>query len=132
MPFVLDSSVSMAWVFADEGNDYTESVRNRLGQDSAVVASIWPVEMANAVVSGERRGRIADPLVDLIGRYAIEVESHSLAQTWGPVMTLARAQHLTAYDAWYLEIALRRGLELATQDGDLRAAAVRIGVRLLP
>jgi predicted nucleic acid-binding protein len=38
-------------------------------------------------------------------------------------MPLVRRYRLTAYDAAYLELALRRGLALATFDTDLIAAA---------
>jgi predicted nucleic acid-binding protein len=44
------------------------------------------------------------------------------------VLSLARAHRLSAYDAAYLELALRRGLPLATLDDKLRAAASALGV----
>jgi predicted nucleic acid-binding protein len=44
------------------------------------------------------------------------------------VLSLARAHRLSAYDATYLELALRRGLPLATLDGKLKAAASAVGV----
>jgi predicted nucleic acid-binding protein len=44
------------------------------------------------------------------------------------VLSLARAYRLSAYDAAYLELALRRGLPLATLDDKLRAAASAAGV----
>jgi predicted nucleic acid-binding protein len=45
---------------------------------------------------------------------------------------VARAQNLTTYDAAYLELAMRRGLPLATRDRPLKAAAKRVGVKILP
>ena len=42
-----------------------------------------------------------------------------------------RAHRLTAYDATYLELALRCGLPLATRDKALRQAAAAVGVTLL-
>ena len=47
------------------------------------------------------------------------------------MLGLARAQHLSAYDAAYLELALRRDLPLATLDDKLKAAASAVGVRAL-
>jgi predicted nucleic acid-binding protein len=44
---------------------------------------------------------------------------------------LARTHHLSAYDAAYLELAIREGLPLATLDDDLRRAAARAGVVLV-
>jgi predicted nucleic acid-binding protein len=46
------------------------------------------------------------------------------------VLDLARAERLTAHDAAYLELAMRLGLPLASKDGDLCAAAERVGVEV--
>jgi predicted nucleic acid-binding protein len=59
------------------------------------------------------------------------VNDLSVEDALGPVLNLARAQGLSAYDATYLELAMREGLALATQDDDLRAAAGRVGVELV-
>ena len=48
------------------------------------------------------------------------------------VLELARSERLSTYDASYLELAMRRGLSLATKDDDLAKAAQRVGVTLLP
>jgi predicted nucleic acid-binding protein len=48
----------------------------------------------------------------------------------GPVVALARTHNLTAYDASYLELAMREGIPLATLDDKLQAAAVTSGVPL--
>jgi predicted nucleic acid-binding protein len=45
------------------------------------------------------------------------------------VLSLARSHNLSAYDAVYLELALRRGLPLASLDGGLKAAAKAVGVQ---
>jgi predicted nucleic acid-binding protein len=47
-------------------------------------------------------------------------------------LVLARAERLTLYDSAYLELAVRRGLPLATRDQDLAAAAKRAAVTILP
>jgi predicted nucleic acid-binding protein len=44
---------------------------------------------------------------------------------------LARTYHLSAYDAAYLELAIREGLPLATLDDDLHRAAAGAGVALV-
>jgi predicted nucleic acid-binding protein len=44
---------------------------------------------------------------------------------------LRQQQHLSSYDAAYLELAMREGIPLATLDDDLPAAAGRVGVRLV-
>ena len=47
-------------------------------------------------------------------------------------MVLAQTANLTVYDAAYLELALRRGLDLATRDAQLIRAAGNLGVRTIP
>ena len=47
------------------------------------------------------------------------------------ILPLARRHSLSAYDAAYLELAIREGLPLATLDNDLRIAASIAGVALM-
>lgn len=55
--FVLDNSIVMAWSFEDESNDYADAVLDRLATTRAVVPGLWPLEVANALLMGERRKR---------------------------------------------------------------------------
>jgi predicted nucleic acid-binding protein len=70
-------------------------------------------------------------LSDLVG-LPIESSDLTVKRALGPVLDLARTHRLSAYDASYLELAMREGLPLATQDDDMRAAAEAAGVRLVP
>ncbi len=47
----------MAWYFKDEASAYANTVRKALTRTGAVVWALWPVEVANILVLGERRGR---------------------------------------------------------------------------
>jgi predicted nucleic acid-binding protein len=60
------------------------------------------------------------------------VDDETVSQAWSVITDLARSERLTAYDAAYLELALRLGLPLATLDRDLAVAARRRGVTVLP
>ena len=44
---------------------------------------------------------------------------------------MAYEYRLSGYDAAYLELAIRKGLPLATLDEELRRAAVAVGVGLV-
>lgn len=135
MAFVLDASVTLGWCFRDEENAYAHRVLRRLPDDSAVVPAIWLLEVANGLLLAERRGRlsIADvaQVHDALVGLPIDWQDLTLEQVLGPVLDLARAHRLSAYDAAYLELAMREGLPLATQDEALRAAAESVGVPLL-
>ncbi|MGH2459121.1 MAG: type II toxin-antitoxin system VapC family toxin [Chloroflexota bacterium] len=135
MAFVVDNSVAMAWCFDDEANAYTESVLDRLRREEAVVPSIWPLEAANVLLLAERRQRISEAqlshFVTILRSLPITVSEIRLEAATGPVLSLARSHRLTAYDAAYLELAMREVLPPATQDHDLAAAARRVGVPLV-
>jgi prevent-host-death family protein len=56
--FVLDSSMTLAWLFSDAESAYADTVLGRLHKESAAVQANWPLEVANGLWAGERRGRI--------------------------------------------------------------------------
>jgi predicted nucleic acid-binding protein len=132
---VIDASVSLAWCFDDENTPETDALLDLVESDGAMVPAHWPVEVCNSMLQAEKRGRIA--LIDMntrleqLSALPLAVENQRLDRAWGAVLTLARAETLTAYDAAYLELALRRSLPLATLDQQLASAAKRRGVRLL-
>ncbi len=132
--FVLDGSVTLAWYFQDEMDGYADAVRDGMIRSQAVVPSLWPLEVANTVVMGERRKRStpaqAATWLGILGTFPIVVDGETTARAWGETLGLARAHNLSAYDAAYLELAMRRGLPLATLDGKLKAAAAAVGVAI--
>lgn len=130
--FVLDGSVTMAWYFADESNAYADTVLTDLETGRAVVPSLWPLEVANTVLVGERRKRSTEAQaaawLGILEQLAIEVDGGTASHAWGSTLALARSHNLSSYDASYLELAMRRGLPLATLDGKLKSAAQAVGV----
>jgi len=135
MPFVVDASLALAWYFEDEASEYADRVLDRVGEDLALVPSLWALEIANALAFAERRNRLSSADVARIAELFLEVpvSIHDVApeSALGPVLDLARTQGITAYDAAYLDLAMREGLAIATQDKDLRLAARRVGVALV-
>ena len=132
--FVLDNSIVMSWIFEDETSAYAEAVLARLASTRAVAPSLWPLEVANALLAGERRKRIAEAKMiqwlAVLGALPIDVDGETAAHAWGDTIALARGHKLSAYDGAYLELAIRRRLPLATLDGPLKAAAKAVGVNL--
>ena len=135
MPFVVDASVTMSWCFEDGATSYTESVLERLRGSSAVAPAIWPLEVANILLLGERRGRIprakTESFVRVLQELRVSAEDKPTATVFGAVLQIGREYGLTSYDASYLELAMRRGLSLATLDHHLADAATRAGVSLV-
>ena len=135
MTFVLDASTALAWHFDDEDSPYADRVLERLQIEDALVPSVWPLEVANSLLMGEKRGRLsiadtAEAVEDLLGLRITVLEADP-ALGLRTILVLARGQGLTTYDAAYLDLAMREGLPLATQDRDLKLAAARVGVELI-
>ena len=133
---VLDVSLSCAWCFADEATAESWAILELLQTGQAQVPALWLWETANVLVQAERRGRISPAAIrtflGLLEGLPISVDQPSTASAWHDTLALARSHRLTSYDAAYLELALRRGLPLASRDQALQAAARAEGVPLLP
>jgi predicted nucleic acid-binding protein len=130
--FVLDCSLTVAWFFEDEANAYAVAVEDSLAAASAIVPTLWPLEVANAVVMGERRNRTTEAksttFLGLLKSLPITLDDETVIRAWQESIQLARTHQLSVYDAAYLELALRRGLPLASLDDRLKAAARACGV----
>jgi len=134
--FVLDASVTMAWCFEDEASDAAWGLLDRLGEDTALVPSIWSAEVANVLLVAERRRRLTRPqsraFVTRLLALPILVEEAAPQRVLGEVLTLGREAGLAAYDALYLDLAARHDLPLATLDRAMRSAARKSRIAILP
>ena len=134
---VLDGSMALSWFLPDEKTDKSEAVR-KLVEDGAEVQvpSIWPLEVANALLVAERRKRIsqADSTAALaaLAKLPIEIDSETGQRAGRDTIGLARHHSLSVYDAAYLELATRQGAPLASLDAPLRRVAEKLKVPLLP
>jgi predicted nucleic acid-binding protein len=128
--FVVDASVSAAWFLPDEATPATEAALQATATHDIWVPALWLLEVGNLLLSAQRRKRItADKRRELAAAAAalrIKVDREPLTIT--TLDELAARFGLSAYDAAYLELAIRRGLPLATQDEALVAAMAKAGV----
>lgn len=138
MSFVLDASVALLWLVPETnsaGVDYARATLAALRESQALVPSLWALEIANVVAKLESKGIVTEAesqrFIALLGRLNIATDPATPAHALGDTLNLARRNKLSAYDAAYLELALRTGLPLATLDADLAKAAVTAGVLLL-
>jgi len=131
---VIDSSISIAWCFSDEQDDYSQQVLDDLATRQAFVPYLWHLEVANALLVGERRKRSTQAntvaWLGFLASLPITVDEETRLHAFGDTISLARECNLSAYDAAYLELAMRRGVRLATLDDKLKAAALAVGVLL--
>jgi predicted nucleic acid-binding protein len=132
---VLDSSVALSWFFEDERTAATTNVLEQVVEQGAVVPAIWRLEVANALQSSLRRGRIDAVFRDAslcdLAQLDVGTDPETDSHAWAATLRLAERFRLTLYDAAYLELAQRRELPLATLDHDLWAAGRSLGTVLL-
>src|SRR5512139_2357501 len=124
--FVVDNSVVMSWCFLDQANEYSDSVLGRLVDATAYVPSIWPLEAVNVLLAAERRSYISEAesvrFINLLSQLPIVVQHEGPGKGMKDLLALARAHDLSSYDASYLELAMKKGLPLATLDKKLKHA----------
>lgn len=126
----------MSWCFEDETiNKDSKSLLQLLKKTTAIVPAIWNLEVTNVLVSAERRSRITQEqtaqFIDLVSTLPIESDVGLNTVLNKEVLKLSRKYNLSAYDAAYLELALRYKIPLATFDRNLRSCATAAGVKLL-
>ena len=127
--WVIDASVTMPWFFADEATPFTERLLDGLSDQPLWAPALWVLECTNVLQSAQRRRRI-----DAHRRAEIAAELSDLPVSLDPQMPdfvsldrIAATHGLSAYDAAYLELALRRSLVLVSLDVSLIAAARALG-----
>ena len=134
MSFVLDSSVALSWCFPDEETPQTLQTLQFAKARAIFVPSFWHVEVSNVLGIAARKGRLneVDLAIALRALESLEIHTDTPLRPIGPstLLPLMRIYELTAYDATYLELALRLKLPLATLDLKLISAAKQCGVPL--
>lgn len=124
--------MALAWCFPADRSDYADAVLVALEGRTILVPSIWPLEIANAELVGERTKRLRQPEIQrftaLLEGLPLAQDSQTVGEHIGNVLPLARQYGLSAYDAAYLELAIRYEAPLATLDGKLQKAAQNAGV----
>lgn len=133
--FVVDNSVVMTWCFEDETSKYAEQVLDSLEYATGLVPAIWPLEVCNVLLVAERRKRIGQAdstrFIALLNELPITVDQEPPERMTREIFALAREHDLSSYDASYLDLAMRKGLPIATLDKDLLAASERSNVPIL-
>lgn len=138
MNFVLDASVAMCWLFLDgkpAERAYAVKVlaAMRQAETSALVPVTWGLEVANVLAKAEAKGLVrevqSEAFLEMLAAMDIGADRATFSRALSDTFQIARRYRLSAYDASYLELAMREGLPLATLDQDLQKAARKAGVK---
>jgi predicted nucleic acid-binding protein len=134
---VLDASMALAWLL--ERKDPIEAALAREALDAvrasgAMVPALWYPEVANALLLAERQRVVtaqgSATFLSGLSIWEIVQDPVPPALSQAQAILLGRIYNLTAYDATYLELAMRRGAVLATFDRKLAGAARAAGGRV--
>ena len=134
---VLDASTVLTWCFPDEESQKALEISERIaGGDRVVVPAFWRHEILNALLVGEKRKRLTPQLTNALiadlSRLPVDVDELTApAAVFDATQSLCRKHGLTAYDAAYLELAMRGSHALATVDVELKRAALAENVPVL-
>lgn len=137
MSIVLDASMALAWLI-DRADRAEAALADRaFGEVSAFgaqVPALWYAEVANTLLVFERAKRLTEQVSSIylsdLALMSIAQDDHPPASHQPRVLDLGRMHKLSAYDATYLELAMRRAAVLATFDSKLAEAARAAGVRV--
>jgi predicted nucleic acid-binding protein len=131
---VVDASVALAWCFPDEASKEADRMLAALKGLAILVPAVWALEIANAMLVGERRKRLKQPdimrFVALLESLPITQDRQTVSESVSNLLPLGRVHGLSAYDAAYLELAIRLSAPLATLDTNLQKAARRAGIKV--
>ena len=134
MVLVIDASIAMGWLLQSQATSLTEAAAIAASEQPGVVPPHFGFEIARSLRSRERRHLMTPEDVDFgLGRlraFRLRQDESNTLHLADRVLALARTQRLRISDAAYLELALRTGHALATQDDALARAAVAPGARL--
>ena len=134
--FVVDASVAIAWVHparvTAKAQELLEAVQNGAQVEAP---ALWPLEVANALLVLERRSKLTETerttALNWLKQLSVKLDSEMAALAFTKVSELAAEHVLSAYDATYLELCLRKSLPLGCKDGALKEAAKNCGVKVL-
>ena len=132
---VLDCSVTISWFMDDEKPSISLDILNKISEVGVIVPIIWQLEVANVLLTSERRKRITkeqrQSALYALNELPITIDQSISKHVWNETIELAERYNLSLYDACYLELSLRLGLSLATFDEKLKQAAKLAGVSLI-
>lgn len=130
--FVVDNSVAVAWVYPRQATEYTEKLLEVSVGATLYTAFIWPAEFTNAASVMVNRGLLSDDLgkemILMIEHFGFVVDQAPADP--GRLYQVSRQSRLSAYDASYLELAMRMNIPLATRDAELKKAAEKLNLYL--
>jgi predicted nucleic acid-binding protein len=128
--------VVLSWLFEEEQTAKALEVLRRIETYGLLVPPLWWSELENGVLMGERRARKSivetSAFLGLVRALPIQTDDAPRHRVSDDILEIGRRHQLTAYDATYVELAVRHAAPLATFDVAIRKCGPRLGITLMP
>jgi len=136
LSLIADISVVLAWLFEEEQTTKALDILRRIEKDVLLVPPLWWSELENGILMGERWGRKtpaeSSAFLKLVRSLPIRTDDTARHRISDDILDIGRRYNLTAYDASYIELAIREAAPLATFDEAIRKCARGVGVKIFP
>ncbi len=133
---VVDASVILAWLLDENAPEAPASIFDTLADEIVAVPCHWPLEIGNALRSQLKTGRLTAQdflkVMDDLDMLHVRVDPPLHPDEIGPLVKFSVDHSLTAYDAAYVQLALRQHATLVTLDKNMRNAAQALNIPVLP
>lgn len=136
MKFVMDASAAAALLLPDEDSLKMDSIIKKLDAKSEIwVPSLFWFEFGNIFLNSLNRKRIDISFVHdsekLLSSLPIYADSSEGITYMRKLISFSLENKLTTYDASYLELAVRKKINIVTLDGDIKKASQKLGIKVL-
>lgn len=130
--FILDCSVYMSWCLNEDTAQASTKILKAITKNEIIVPSLWAYEVANTLAVAVRKKLInvadAHRLINDIQLLPLEFDNPTI-ENMSDIFNIANQHHLSAYDAAYVELALRENMPLASFDKDMIKISKKLGIK---
>ena len=131
--FILDCSVYMSWCFNEETIKASSKILNSITKKGIIVPSLWVYEVTNTLTVSVRRKKLtvadAHDLINNIQLLPIEFDKPTI-ENMSNIFNIANEHKLSAYDAAYIELALRTNTQIASFDKEVIKVSGKLGIKI--
>ena len=130
---LIDASTTLAWLFNENGRG--PALQQQFQNLDLVAPWLWRIEIVHVVLKRERQKKLTQAegtqYLQAIESLNVEIIDEPGGRTMVELAQAARLHQLTSYDAVYFDLAVRLGIPLLTDDGNLQSAVRRVGIELV-
>ena len=136
MNYVLDCSFTSALFLPDESSKQITSFFSRNNdKKNLIVPQLWWLELSNVLYVSIKRKRLsyadAIKVYNLFTEFDIETDHLMNEKVANSILEIANKNDISAYDASYIELSIRKNANLATLDKKLANTAKQCGILVL-